>query len=115
MSEYNCASSEFPVDPESKRVMAFDLFDCVRSGGINIGKHLIDLGLAKQEEGEEVFINGKLGYTKVRQCSVEDLTLYQDTFSILPTDSKSSTSRAGGRRLRGKRRTRIFLLVLCSS
>ena len=68
MSEYNCASSEIPVDLESKRVMAFDLFDCVRSGGINIGQHLIDLGLAKQEEGEEVVLNGKHSYTKVRQC-----------------------------------------------
>ena len=63
--EYDCQSNDIPVNLQSKRTMAFDLFDAFRNGGVNIGQYLIELGLAKEEVGEEVILEGQHRFIKV--------------------------------------------------
>lgn len=75
LHEYDCQSNDIPVNLQSKRTMAFDLFDAFRNGGVNIGQYLIELGLAKEEVGEEVILEGQHRFIKYIADRAEKLRI----------------------------------------
>ena len=58
---------ETSPDPSSQRGLALELFDAFRERGMNIGKMLVKLGLAKEEVREEKLAAGEVPYYVVRK------------------------------------------------
>ena len=58
---------ETSPDPSSQRGLALELFDAFRERGMNIGKRLVKLGLAKEEVREEKLAAGEVPYYVVRK------------------------------------------------
>ena len=55
------------MNKTSKKTMAVEFYDAVRSGGLNIGGALVNLGLARPESGERSSREGGEDYIKIRR------------------------------------------------